>query len=169
MNYAATGHRPEKLGYYGAEAEDRLMSVAALYLKDVIKPHDVVISGMALGWDQAVAQACYNLDIPFIAAVPCRNQAERWTSWYKSKYESLLLRACHVVYVSEAYDGECMQRRNQWMVDHADKIIACWDGSRGGTYNCIQYAKKKHKRIDNLYQTWVAYNNVDLLGADDES
>ena len=33
------------------------------------------------------------------------------------------------------------------MVDNSDIIIAVWDGTKGGTYNCVQYAKKKNKEI----------------------
>ena len=33
------------------------------------------------------------------------------------------------------------------MVDNADKVIAVWDGSKGGTYNCVKYAEKQNKEI----------------------
>lgn len=29
-----------------------------------------------------------------------------------------------------------MQKRNEYMVDLADKVVAVWDGSKGGTDNC---------------------------------
>jgi uncharacterized phage-like protein YoqJ len=40
-----------------------------------------------------------------------------------------------------------MQKRNEWMVDHADAVIAVWDGSPSGTANCIGYARKKRRPI----------------------
>lgn len=40
-----------------------------------------------------------------------------------------------------------MQKRNEYMVDHSDKVIAVWDGSKSGTKNCIDYAKKVGKDI----------------------
>lgn len=47
-----------------------------------------------------------------------------------------------VVYVTDApYTRTCMQMRNQWMVDHCDALVAIWDGSSGGTENCVNYAK----------------------------
>lgn len=52
--------------------------------------------------------------------------------------------AAEVVVVS---DGEYavwkMQTRNEAMVDAADELWALWDGSSGGTKNCIDYAKGK--------------------------
>ena len=40
-----------------------------------------------------------------------------------------------------------MQKRNEYMVDLADKVIAVWNGSTGGTYNCVKYAEKCGKEI----------------------
>lgn len=39
------------------------------------------------------------------------------------------------------------QQRNQWMVDRADAVLAVWDGSPGGTANCVNYARKVGKPI----------------------
>ena len=37
-----------------------------------------------------------------------------------------------------------MQKRNIWMVDQSNVVIAVWDGKKsGGTYNCIKYAVGK--------------------------
>jgi uncharacterized phage-like protein YoqJ len=33
------------------------------------------------------------------------------------------------------------QLRNEFMVDAADVLAAFFDGSRGGTFNCVQYAR----------------------------
>jgi uncharacterized phage-like protein YoqJ len=40
-----------------------------------------------------------------------------------------------------------MQKRNEYMVDNSDIVIAVWDGSKGGTYNCVKYAEKLGKKI----------------------
>ena len=44
-----------------------------------------------------------------------------------------------------------MQERNIFMVDRADEILAVWNGTSGGTKNCIDYAKKQNKIITNIY------------------
>ena len=43
-----------------------------------------------------------------------------------------------------------MQRRNEYMVDKADTLIAVWNGTSGGTANCVKYAKKKGVDIVRL-------------------
>jgi len=40
-----------------------------------------------------------------------------------------------------------MQARNTWQTDKADKLLAVFDGSSGGTGNCVKYAKSKGKTI----------------------
>lgn len=40
-----------------------------------------------------------------------------------------------------------MQKRNEYMVDNSDIVIAVWDGTKGGTYNCVKYAQKLEKKI----------------------
>ena len=49
-----------------------------------------VISGMALGWDMALAQAAINLGIPFIAAVPFIGQENMWIKKTQEYYKELL-------------------------------------------------------------------------------
>ena len=40
-----------------------------------------------------------------------------------------------------------MQKRNVYMVDHSDYVVAVWDGTRSGTGNTVEYAKTKGKGI----------------------
>lgn len=48
-----------------------------------------------------------------------------------------------------------MQLRNEWMVDRATKMVALHDGSWGGTFNCLAYARKKGVPVDNLWDRWT--------------
>ena len=36
-----------------------------------------------------------------------------------------------------------MQRRNRYLIDHADCLIAVYDGQPGGTRYTVEYAQKK--------------------------
>ena len=42
------------------------------------------------------------------------------------------------------YDRGCFQRRNEWMVDHAGRVIAVFNGEKGGTKNTIDYAERQN-------------------------
>lgn len=153
MTVAGTGHRPDKLGGYTNEAFLKLVNIAIEWLKEN-KP-DKVISGMAMGWDQALALASVRLNIPLICAVPFKGQEREWSSSVQKFYFKLLNKASEVIYVSSSgYSAKKMQTRNEWMVNNCDIILAMWDESSGGTANCIEYAESKNKKIINLYEKY---------------
>lgn len=148
MIIAFTAHRPTKLGGY------RLPNKTYIYVCQQIekilkelKP-EKIISGMALGGDQYVANIAIKLGIPFIAAIPFIGQEKVWTESSKRTYKALLNKASEQVIVSEGeYSAHKLQIRNEWMCDHADKLIAIFDGTPGGTANCVNYAKSIGKDI----------------------
>ena len=154
MIVCATGHRPDKLGGYGLHVESKLKRLAFTWLKEH-RPNKA-ISGMALGWDQAFAQAALELEIPLIAAVPFLGQERAWPQSSQEKWKTILDRAEEVVTVSTGgYAVWKMQKRNEWMVDQSDRVLALWDGSSGGTGNCITYADKMSRPISNLWTKWL--------------
>jgi len=152
MLIAATGHRPDKLGGYGVH-DARLEAIARGYLS-LMQPAGV-ITGMALGWDTRFALAALSLGLQVHAAVPFEGQESRWPWQSQQTYRSILARCATVTVVCPGgFSKIAMQQRNEWMVDRAVRICAMWDGSAGGTGNCIRYAEKQKKPIDNLWQAF---------------
>lgn len=151
MIIAATGHRPNKLGGYSRETADKLHALAVWFLQHA-QPNRV-ISGMALGWDLAVAEAAFDLAIPYTAAVPFIGQENAWPTASREYYRQLLGTADRVHVVSDGgYSAAAMQRRNEWMVDNCDALVALWDGTSGGTANCVAYANRTGRPGWNLWQ-----------------
>ena len=154
MIVCATGHRPNKLGGYGLDVKTKLEQLAFTWLEEH-KP-DKAISGMALGWDQAFARAAIELNIPLVAAIPFTGQEQAWPDSSQKEWKRLVDAAYEVVIVSEGgYAAWKMQKRNEWMVDQSDMVLALWDGSSGGTCNCIKYANKVSRPISNLWTNWL--------------
>src|SRR3546814_15540871 len=92
---------------------------------------------MALGWDTAWALAALDLGVPLTAAVPFCGQEKSWPAESQRRFHSILERAAAVEIVCPGgFAAHKMQTRNEWMVDHADGVVALWDGSTGGTANC---------------------------------
>jgi uncharacterized phage-like protein YoqJ len=151
MIVAGTGHRPNKLGGYNNESFLKLVNIAENALKQMSVTE--VISGMALGWDMALAQAAINLNIPFIAAVPFKGYEFMWQEKSKKYYYKLLTKAKRVEYIcDDGYSPEKMQIRNEWMVNNCDVVLSMYNGDKsGGTYNCIKYIETKNKNNINLY------------------
>lgn len=115
-------------------------------------------STMALGWDQALADAAIKLGIPFEAAVPFEGQESKWPVDSQRYYRRLLTRAEEVHIVSSGgFSVPKMQLRNEYMVDRADLVLALWNGSRSGTENAVIYARKVGKPVINLWSSWIKY------------
>lgn len=142
-----TGHRPEKLGgYYPNALATRVRTEIRVELSR-LKPVQVVI-GMAQGTDQWTARICIVLGIPFIAAVPCDGQDRKWPRLARAEYAALLKAASRVELITPGpYKPGVMDVRNEWMVDHSDIMLAVWNGTPGGTANCVEYAEKRQVPI----------------------
>jgi len=149
---AVAGHRPNHLGGYSNDVHKLLVKTAKRALKKV-KP-DVIITGMTLGWGQAVAEACIKLNIPFIAAIPNKDFGKSWSESFVARYLDLLSRAKYVYLAySKPYSFFTIANRNMWMVDNANKLLACWNEEllKGDTYETVEYCKKVNKPIENVY------------------
>lgn len=156
MILGVTGHRPEKLGGYTAHAKNKVHMFARYVLTSYCPSK--VITGMALGWDMAIAQAAVDLGIPFVAAVPFKGQESQWPFESKHLYYKLIGRAAWVEYVSPpGFSPEKMQIRNEWIVDNCENLAALHDGSSGGTNNCLKYAKKVKRPTANLWDCWQSF------------
>ncbi len=153
MKICLTGHRPDKL--YGYDLNNEKWLKLKEYLKDILRQYspDEAISGMALGCDTIFALAVLELKeegfpIDLRCAVPFKGQERIWSTPDKRKYNDILSKADFVdILTEESYKPYLLQKRNEYMVDNSDLVIAVWDGSSGGTKNCIDYAKKKGKDI----------------------
>lgn len=166
MIIAATGHRPEKLGGHDQMVRRALGGLATEYLHQT-RP-TTVISGMALGWDQAIAGAAIALRIHLVAVVPFVGQELRWPDEAQARYWRLLGEAHEVeILRTEPPFGnevhQAMQARNEWMVDHCDGVVALHDGSAGGTFNCIRYAEAVGRPVENLWWKWRLPDDVRAL------
>ena len=153
MRISVTGHRPNKLYGYNIFSRE-WMSLKEEFKKLLVDNHCTeAITGMALGVDTVFALAVLDLqdegyNVKLHCAIPCRNHSCKWNRESVELYDNILKRADVVKLVTDAeYEPWMMQVRNEYMVDLADKIIAVWDGSNGGTANCVRYAEKKGKDI----------------------
>ncbi len=97
MILAATGHRLDKLGGYDLLIQLDLLKFSKIVLPQ-LKP-DKVISGMALGFDQAIAEAAYQLKIPYVAAVPFVGQESVWPEEAQIKYKYIDKVKCLYLFV----------------------------------------------------------------------
>jgi ribA/ribD-fused uncharacterized protein len=159
---AGTGHRPEKLFTikpYSKICFNMLVEFCEEVLKKVetdYEPIGGVISGMALGFDQALAMAALNLDKPLIACVPCKEQDSPWPDEARARYRKIMRRASETWYATHGtYTQGCMHERDRMMVHKSDLLIALYDGNYdGGTAYTVNYALRLCARIENVWSLW---------------
>lgn len=164
---STAGHRPDKLGGYGLLATQHVREFALAVLRR--EQPEVVISGMAQGWDTALAEAARELNIPLIAAIPVRDFEARWPiAEARQRFRDLVAYAAHsggVAYVHACVYDEVgpvgLQHRNEWMVDLVDAsehphsaVVALWNKTEGGTRNCLVYAHRQGVTTRNY---WAAF------------
>lgn len=147
-----TGHRPDKLPWGLNETDPacrRLRIELALQLEALYragKRH--FICGMALGCDMLFAEAVLEMrleygDVTLEAAIPCDSQADSWTEEQKRRYSAILHSCDKVTFVQHRYSPGCMMQRNRYMVDHSSVLLACFNGTSGGTMNTLLYARRQ--------------------------
>ncbi len=106
------------------------------------------ISGFAAGADLLFAEIVAELKaffpITMEAAIPYPGRMKT-----PDKTFQRLIRCCDVVkFHSTSYSKDCYMRRNRYMVDQSQRIIAVYDGrSTGGTAASVRYAKGKDVRV----------------------
>lgn len=142
MKIAVTGHRPNKLKNVDA-IQHHMMDF--LLVQD---PAPVLISGGALGVDQLWIEVGLCLELLIIAALPFKDYDNKWSAALRQKYQRLLDQCHEVRYICEpGYQAHKFQKRNEWMVDNCDLLVAYWNGTPSGTKNCIDYALKVKRNV----------------------
>lgn len=68
---------------------------------------------------------------------------------YEQQYDELII----PLELSEAHFKGAITKRNRWMIDRSDCLIAYVYRDFGGAYAMLQYAGKKNKEIFNLADT----------------
>ena len=161
MIIGVTGHRPDKIlidkfNGYNPYVSYRLFLLA----RNALRSHkpEVVVTGMALGWDLAIADAARKEGIPYIAALAFKGQESNWSDEDKRKYKILLDFADEVHVSSETPSKSAYLDRDRWVVDSSDYMIALWNKEKtGGTAYTVRYANEREKDIVNLWGTWEKY------------
>lgn len=97
--------------------------------------------GMAQGVDQIVGTAAKELKIPIICCYPFPKK-------YYYPIEEWIMENNQVIFISQKQSKSAYILRDNFMVDHADKLLCVWDGiGSGGTFLTRNYALKRNKEI----------------------
>jgi hypothetical protein len=147
---AVSGHRGLP------EATERLVNQA---LHETLAQHgpDLVgLSCIADGADQLFAQAVLELGGRLEVVVPATKYREALPPECWPTYDLLFGKASQVHqldYIEST--SEAHQAASEYMVDHADILVAVWDGlparSYGGTADVVSYARASGKTVEVIW------------------
>ena len=153
ITVAFTGHR----SYRGESVQQLDHAVSSLADRGAT----TFLCGMAVGFDMAAAESVMRMrtlladrEIRLVAVVPFRGQEARFPSSQRMRYRRILAAADHTVVLAEHYSPECYSRRNDFLTDNAQTLVAWYDGSHeGGTHYTVARARRLARTIINLRQS----------------
>lgn len=102
-------------------------------------------------------------DIELIAALPHPNHDARWDQRSKTRLAFLLSHSAKCVTVGAQADAESYYKRNRYLVDHSDCLLAVYDNDRtirSGTGQTVQYAEKLGKPIILIHPDTGVVSNI---------
>lgn len=157
-----TGHRPEKIKVDPSTIRSWLNDAIDRAIRDGYR---TFITGMARGVDIWAAELVLKKrveqqGIHLICALPHPNFEVYWQQEWREKYHDIINQADLVKTISTHYWNCCYQVRNEWMVDHAARIICVYNGQPSGTRNTIMYAQRRGIEIDCLDLARPAISNA---------
>lgn len=164
LRVSFTGHRPDKIVGYSAaplRVEIAIRKALAEEIRTLSEEGaEVFLSGMAPGVDLWAADEVLRLraegsigsNVRLVLAVPYPNFERSFRAEWRPLYLEILERADEVVYLSQGYYHGCYHRRNDYLAEEADVMVAYYEGFEGGTRYTLKKAEARGVRIVNLHQ-----------------
>lgn len=146
---AFTGHRVVE--------EDFSLKTLKKEVENIVKRGvETFYVGMAMGFDLYAAEVVLSLkrkykNLKLIACIPCYNQEKNFTLKDKKRYVKILKKVDEQTLISQTYYRGCMQKRDMYMADNADVLIAYLRKPTGGTAFTVNYFTKKYPFKEKIF------------------
>jgi len=158
---AFTGHRPDRYFFKYNELHplcEKIKTVLLEQAKDLYS-RDVrrYYVGGALGADMWAGEAVVALkslpeykEAELVCVLPYEGYDSDWNDESHDRLQRLMSACIEAKAVSNPEDKQAFKKRNQYLVDHSDCLVAVYDEKRGlrsGTKQTVEYAKKLNREI----------------------
>ncbi len=156
---AFTGHRPKTFSFGYDESSPEFAELYSKIKNLIIQVCNhgcrTFLCGMAEGVDLWCAEIVLELKDQFspplsiCAVVPYLTQPAPMTAKNKERYRKIMELSKARFLVSRRYSKFCFQKRNRFLVDNSDAVIAVLKPGEehSGTAQTIRYARRKKKKI----------------------
>lgn len=152
-----TGHRPKYFHFGANEEHPHCIEIKRFIRKKcefLIAEKGVIhfISGGAIGVDTWAMEAVLDLKVQYPqitleCALPYAGMPGKFAFEDRKRYDGIALELDKLTVLNAEYHRNCMNQRNEYMVDHAAYLIAVWTGIMTGTGRTVQYAKKQGRTV----------------------
>lgn len=135
-----TGLRAQRLPFRFCEEHPCCLRLKERLRQEIIRSitQDNVthfMTGMSLGSEQICAEIVLEIknDIPSITlecVIPYEKQSAKWLAPQRHRYDKILAASDKITLLQTIYSRDCMIKRNHYITENCDFVIAVWDGDR---------------------------------------
>lgn len=154
---AFTGLKPHKMPFGFDEDSPACISLKEMIKKsliELIENENVTrfISSVSMGIEMICAEIVLELkrEYPYLeleAAVTHKEQSLLWPDKYRERYDAILEQCVYINLSSDEYMEGLIEKRNKYMINKCDLILAIWNEKSGVIGDFMSYALKRKKQI----------------------
>jgi len=156
---AFSGHRPKSFSFGYDETSVDFQLLRSKMKNTIIQVCNAGCRAFYCGMAEGVDLWCgeivlelketYEPSLEIFPVVPYFSQPDSMCPANKDRYRRIMEAAKERFLVSRAYNKSCFQRRNRFMVDSCDALIAVIreDHLWSGTAQTVRYAEKRNKQV----------------------
>lgn len=146
---AFTGHRFLEKDFSKTKLKEEIERVISMGVTDFY-------NGMAMGFDLIAAETVISLkkkypQIRLICCIPFYGQEKYFSQEDKKRYVEILKKSDMQIQLSDTYTKDCMHKRNRYMADRAEILIAYCNKPTGGTAYTVQYFHSVHPEGEIIF------------------
>lgn len=148
-----SGYSTYQLQYHEKEDIDKLKNAIKKTLVQTINEGCLhYLCGFDEGTDLIFAECLLELkkqypNIILESVLPYENQAEKWDEKTREKYYDLLSKCDRETILQSHFDKDCFIKRNRYMVNKSDMLIAVYFDKLSNALFSLNYANHLGKRI----------------------
>lgn len=171
LSCAITGHRSQRFRFKNNEKAPLCINIKAALTEQIKRHYDQGVrtfyTGGAVGVDTWAAEIILGLkrqkeytEIELFVAIPFPGQSDKFSEGQRNRYNKILSLCNHKRVINHHYSAIAFKRRNYFMVDQSQYLIAVYDQDRSvrsGTGQTVNYATKK-----GLHQTFIHPDTADV-------
>lgn len=92
--------------------------------------------------------------------LPHAYQSRKFSNNQLSKYDKVLNQCDNILVLQDTVNPYCIQKLNQYLVEHSDIAIAIWDGTNKGISKIVKYALSKKLPITVIHPSTFTVQNL---------